>query len=108
MTILYDDDTPTFHPSIWSDSFKDLYECFTNDWKGKNKAFEKMPMYGIKDEFNYMWVKYSLKRAKTIYGDRFYDSAYSVRNQNVERKMIELLGYFFLLNNQDYYGELIR
>jgi len=107
MTILFNNDTPIFHPSIWSDSFKELYECFIMDWKRKNSVFEKMPMYVIKDKFNYMWVKYSLKQAKSIYGGRFYDSAYSPRNQAVEIKIMELLDFFFLLSNQDYYSELI-
>ncbi|MEM4235062.1 MAG: hypothetical protein QXU75_07935 [Candidatus Methanomethylicaceae archaeon] len=108
MTILFDDDTPTFHPSIWSNDFKILYDDFTSQWRNKNQLFHKMPMYGIKDEFNYMWVKYSLKQAKKVFGRRFYDSQFSKRSPIVEQRVRELLDYFFLSSNQDYYSELIK
>ena len=31
MTILFDKNTPTYHPSLWSSEFKKLYENFIND-----------------------------------------------------------------------------
>lgn len=109
MTILFSDDTPTFHPSIWSDEFRNLYNDFTTQWGSTNPLFQKMPMYGIKDEFNYMWVKYSLKQAKQVFGDRFYDSQFSQKRKIViEQRVNELLDYFFLVSNQEYYSELIK
>lgn len=108
MTVLFDDDTPTFHPSIWSDDFKALYSDFTAHWGSRNPLFQRMPMYGIKDEFNYMWVQYSLKQAKQVFGKSLYDSKYSERNNILEERVKELLDHFFLISNQNYYSELIK
>jgi len=107
MTILSDPDTPAYHPDVWANEFRTLYEQFTTDWKKKNVIFQKMPMYGIKDEFNYNWVKFALKQAKEVYGSKFYDSDYSVHSDILEKKMRDMLKYFFLLENQKYYTELI-
>lgn len=109
MTILFDENTPTYHPSLWSDEFKALYVDFINDWKEFDSMFSRMPMYGIKDQFNYGWVKTALKQAKEIYKWRFYDADYVAnRNPNVERKFYDILQKFTLKNNQEYYSTLIR
>lgn len=108
MSIVSRENTPIYHPDVWADEFRTLYKQFTDDWKVKNDVFNKMPMYGIKDEFNYMWVTYALRQAKKIYGTKFYDSAYSERSEVIENKVRELLQYFFLTGNQEYYSELIR
>jgi uncharacterized Fe-S cluster-containing radical SAM superfamily protein len=70
ITILFDENTPTYHPTIWSPIFKKLYNDFVNDWKQFDPMFNKMPMYGIKDQFNYGWVKLAIKRGRQIYGLR--------------------------------------
>ncbi len=108
MTIISRDNIPIYHPDIWADEFRALYYQFVDDWKNNNSIFSKMPMYGIKDEFNYNWVKYALRQAKNIYGTVFYDSAYSTHNEVIENKISELLEYFFLVSNQEYYSELIK
>ena len=109
MTILFNENTPIYHPSLWSTEFKALYEDFINDWKGFDNMFSKMPMYGIKDQFNYGWVKAALKQAKCIYKWRFYDATYvSNRNLEVEKKFCDILEKFTLKSNQEYYSTLIR
>ena len=109
MTILFDADTPTYHPSIWSDNFKRLYNDFINDWKEFDNMFSKMPMYGIKDQFNYGWVRLAIGKAKKIYKGRFYDADYVThRNPSVESKFKDILEKFFLKSNQEYYSTLIR
>lgn len=107
MTIISNENSPTFHPDNWSIEFTNLYNQFTNDWKNKNPIFNKMPMYGIKDEFNYNWVQYALKQAKEIYKENFYDPKYTDRNQIIENKILEMLNQFTLVSNQNYYSELI-
>lgn len=109
ITILFDKDTPIYHPSIWSDQFTKLYNDFVNDWKEFDIMFNKMPMYGIKDQFNYGWVRPAIDRGKKIYGWRWYDAQYvAQRNPIVERKFFDILDKFFLKTNQEYYSTLIR
>jgi hypothetical protein len=64
ITILFDENTPIYHPSIWSDEFKELYDDFTSEYREFDRMFSKMPMYGIKDQFSYKWVRPAIDRAK--------------------------------------------
>jgi uncharacterized Fe-S cluster-containing radical SAM superfamily protein len=109
MTILYDDETPTYHPSIWSSEFEALYHDFLNDYKTFDTMFVRMPMYGLKDQFAYGWVRSAIKRGKSIYRDRWYDADYSRRRDSrVEKKFEDILEKFFMRSNQKYYSTLIR
>ena len=108
ITLLFNKNTPTYHPSIWSDQFKDLYEDFTERYSKFDPMFQKMPMYGIKDIFQYAWVKYAIKNAKEIYKHKIYDSKYQEKNKEIENKFTDILEKFFLKSNQEYYSTLIR
>lgn len=109
ITILFDENTPVYHSSLWSEEFEKLYNDYINDWKNFDSIFFKMPMYGIKDKFDYEWAKRALKQAKKIYGQRFYDAEYEKeKQQEIENKFSDILKKFFLKDNQTYYSTLIR
>jgi len=108
ITILFDKDTPTYHPTLWSDDFEKLYNDFISDWKGFDPMFNKMPMYGIKDQFEYGWVRPAINRGREIYDWRWYDSKYSTKNSIVEKRFNDIIDKFFLKDNQQYYSTLIR
>jgi uncharacterized Fe-S cluster-containing radical SAM superfamily protein len=109
ITILFDKDTPTYHPTLWSDDFRKLYNDFISDWKRFDQMFNKMPMYGIKDQFEYGWVRPAIDRARKKYNWRWYDSKYSTqKNSLVEQKFNDIIDKFFLKDNQEYYSTLIR
>jgi hypothetical protein len=109
MTIVSRDSRPCFHPELWSEDFKRLYEDFTGQYQHLDPMFSRMPMYGIKDRFDLGWVKRSLKQSKEIYGDKFYDSKYaSVKDMALENSFNDILEKFFLVDNQTYYSAMIR
>jgi len=109
MTILSDEQTPAFHPSLWSEQFEQLYSDFTNDYEEFDSMFSLMPMYGINDQFSYPWVGRSIKLGKSIYKDRWYDSKYVAhREAAIEEKFNDILAKFFLVDNQTYYSTLIK
>lgn len=87
ISILYDEDTPVFHPSIWDVKFSELYDDFTARYEKLNPRFRRMPMYGI-------------------YGDKVYDATYADRNYTVEKKFYDILEKFFYPGNQQYYSTL--
>ena len=94
---------------MWSGEFTKLYNDFINDWKEFDIMFSKMPMYGIKDQFSYGWVKPAIARAREVYGWRLYDAKYvPERDAAMERKFCDIAERFFLRSNQEYYSTLIR
>ena len=108
ISVLFDEDTPTYHPSLWSSEFAQLYSDFTSDWSTFDPIFSRMPMYGIKDEFNYAWATNAIKRGKGTYGWRWYDAKYAPdRKPTVEAKFQDIIDKFFLRSNQEYYSTLI-
>ena len=107
ISVLFDEDTPTYHPSLWSAEFAQLYSDFTSDWSTFAPIFSRMPMYGIKDEFNYAWATSAIKRGKDTYGWRWYDAKYApYRRPTVEAKFQDIIQRFFLRSNQEYYSTL--
>jgi len=108
ITLLFDEETPTYHPSIWSKEFNELYRDFIEKYKKINPKFGRMPMYGLKDQFNYPWVRPTINKAKEIYGSRLYDAKTSPKNEMVESRFKDILAKFFLVSNQEYYSFLIR
>jgi len=109
MTIVSSENKPCYHPDLWSKEFLQLYLDFTNDYRSLDPMFAKMPMYGIKDRFDLGWVKRALRQGKQIYGDRFYDSKYSIeKNLVLENCFADILGKFFLVDNQRYYSAMIK
>lgn len=71
--------------------------------------FNKMPMYGIKDQFEYGWVRPAIDRGREIYAWRWYDSKYiNQKNSIVEQKFNDIIDKFSLKDNQHYYSTLIR
>ncbi len=109
MTILSDEHTPTFHPQNWSHEFAQLYGDFTSTFSKLDPMFMKMPMYGIKDQFEYGWVRPAIKNAQNIYKSRWYDAAFrNPRDPLVERGFREVADKFMLKNNQEYYSALTR
>jgi len=109
ITIISRDDLPCFHPELWTDDFRKLYEDFTNEYRSLDQIFSKMPMYGIKDRFDLGWVKRALGQGKRIYGDRFYDSKYAAKkNEKLESSFKDILQKFFLVDNQTYYSAMIK
>jgi len=109
MTIVSSNNRPCYHPDLWSEDFKKLYEDFTNEYRRLDPIFFKMPMYGIKDRFDLGWVKRVLRQGKEIYGDKFYDSKYATtKNTELENSFNDLLEKFFLVDNQTYYSAMIK
>lgn len=100
---------PCFHPELWTEEFKRLYDDFTTEHRLLDPVFSKMPMYGIKDRFDLGWVKRALKQGKRIYSDSFYDSKYAaVKNIELESYFEDILKKFFLVDNQTYYSAMIK
>lgn len=109
ITVLFDKETPTYHPSVWDSTFEKLYEDFTIDYSPFDPVFFRMPMYGIKDQYAYNWVKMALRQGKEVFGRKLYDARYAERkNKVVEARFPDILERFFLRPNQDYYSLLIR
>ena len=112
ITIFFKDDKPIYHPEFWSEEFKRLYDDFTSTYKILDPMFSRMPMYGIKDQFSYAWVKRAIKQGKRVYGDKWYDKKYAYerggRNLELENSFTDILDKFFLVNNQKYYSTLIK
>lgn len=100
---------PIYHPSLWSREFAELYEDFTQTFISFNPMFEKMPMYGLKDQYQYAWAKNALKQAKQVFGPLWYDAKYTqIRNFELEKAFDDILEKFFLVDNQKYYSALIK
>lgn len=109
MAIVSKDNRPCYHPDLWTDEFREVYDDFTMTYSNLDPMFVKMPMYGIKDRFDLGWVKRALKQGKQIYGKRFYDSKYSsLKNIELERSFYDILEKFFLVDNQTYYSAMIK
>jgi len=109
ITILFDEKTPVYHPSIWSDKFHKLYDDFIRDYSAFDPIFNKMPMYGIKDQFEYGWVQPAIARGKRTFGWRWYDSDYvQAKKPEIEAKFDDIIDKFFLVSNQKYYSTLVN
>jgi len=113
ITIVFDDGRPIYHPNHWSNDFKELYQDFTQDAvKTFGPLFSKMPMYGIKDLFEYAWVGRALRQGERIYGEKWYDAKFaderSGKNIALEETFSDILEKFFLVDNKTYYSSLIR
>lgn len=112
ITIIFRDNKPIYHPKFWSEEFKKLYDDFTSTYKTLDPMFSRMPMYGIKDQFAYNWVKNAMRQGKEVYEDRLYDKKYADerggRNIMLENSFTDVLDRFFLVNNQKYYSTLIK
>jgi len=113
ISIMFKDNKPIYHPQFWSNDFKELYRNFTETAaKNLDTKFCKMPMYGIKDLFEYPWVGPTLKQGKQIYGDRWYDAKFAHekggRNLALEESFKDILDRFFLVDNKTYYSTLIK
>jgi len=113
ITVMSRDDKPIYHPSLWSKEFEQLYQDFTKEApKIFGTQFRKMPMYGIKDLFQYAWVLPSIIQACEIYGSRWYDAKYADekggRNIALEKAFADILDKFFLVDNKTYYSALIN
>jgi len=112
ITIIFKDNKPIYHPEFWSEDFKRLYDDFTSTYKTLDPMFSRMPMYGIKDQFSYNWVKRAIKQGKEVYGSKWYDKKYADerggRNIELENSFTDILDKFFLVNNQKYYSTIIK
>jgi len=113
ITIIFQDDKPIYHPEFWSKDFKELYEDFTREApRTFDSRFSKMPMYGIKDSFEYPWVSPALKQGEQIYGYRWYDRKFSDErgggNIVLEKAFEDILDKFFFVDNRTYYSTLIN
>jgi len=113
ITIMFQDNKPIYHPEFWSKDFKELYEDFTREApRTFDSRFNKMPMYGIKDLFEYPWVGPALKQGKQIYGYRWYDRKFigerGGRNIVLEEAFADILDKFFFVDNRTYYSTLIN
>ncbi len=109
ITVLYDENTPVYHPDNWDEQFARLYRDFTTEYSIIDRFFTRMPMYGIKDQFQYGWVRLAIDTGKAIFGDRWYDAKYvEKRNEIVESKFKDILDKFCLKSNQEYYSKLIQ
>lgn len=111
ITIISRDNKPIYHPSLWSKDFERLYQDFTREApRIFGPQFRKMPMYGIKDLFQYAWVLPSIVQASGIYGNRWYDARYASerggRNTELEKGFADILEKFFLVDNRTYYSAL--
>ena len=100
---------PCYHPSLWSPEFRHLYDDFTTTYAAFDHIFMKMPMYGLKDQYEYAWAKAALKQGKQVFGTLWYDAKYTMnRNYELEKMFDDILDRFFLVDNQKYYSTLIR
>jgi len=112
IAIIFQDNKPTYHPKFWSGDFRRLYDDFTSTYKTLDPMFSKMPMYGIKDQFAYPWVRRTIKQGKRVYGDKWYDKKYAPerggKNIELERSFTDILDKFFLVDNQKYYSTMIK
>jgi len=112
ITIIFKDDKPIYHPDFWSEEFRKLYDDFTTTYKTLDPMFRRMPMYGIKDQFSYAWVKPTIKQGKEVYGNKWYDRKYmderGGRNISLENSFADILKKFFLVNNQKYYSTMVK
>lgn len=99
---------PIYHPSLWSKEFEGLYNDFTNTYQGLDPMFSKMPMYGLKDQYQYPWAKNALKQGRQVFGNRWYDAKFiNTRDLTFEKMFFDILDKFFLVDNQKYYSTLI-
>lgn len=113
ITIIFQDNKPIYHPEFWSKDFKELYEDFTREApRTFDSRFNKMPMYGIKDLFEYPWVGPTLKQGKQVYGFRWYDRKFADErgggNIVLEEAFADILDKFFLVDNRSYYSTLVN
>lgn len=112
ITIIFKDNKPIYHPDFWSEDFERLYGDFTSTYNALDSMFSKMPMYGIKDQFNYGWVKRAIRQGERVYGNRWYDKRFADerdgRNLELEDSFPDILEKFFLVNNQKYYSTMIK
>ena len=113
ITIIFQDNKPIYHPEFWSKDFKELYEDFTREApRTFDFRFNKMPMYGIKDLFEYPWVGPALKQGKQVYGYRWYDRKFAEErggeNIVLEEAFADILDKFFFVDNRTYYSTLIN
>jgi len=113
ITIIFQDNKPIYHPEFWSKDFKELYKDFTREApRTFDSRFNKMPMYGIKDLFEYPWVGPALKQGKQVYGYRWYDRKFTDErgggNIVLEKAFADILDKFFFVDNRTYYSTLIN
>jgi len=109
MTLISKNNKPCYHPGLWTNEFRELYDDFTSEYRLLHPMFARMPMYGIKDRFDLGWVKRALKQGKEIYGEKFYDSKYATKKNNeLEHYFFDILKKFFLVDNQRYYSAMIK
>ncbi|MEM2888581.1 MAG: 4Fe-4S cluster-binding domain-containing protein [Candidatus Bathyarchaeia archaeon] len=113
ITIIFKNKKPIYHPEFWSEDFKELYEDFTSEASITfDSRFRKMPMYGIKDLFEYAWVGPAIKQGKRIYGYRWYDRKYIDEREEAnivpEEAFSDILNKFFFIDNRTYYSTLIN
>jgi len=100
---------PCYHPSLWSPEFQLLYDDFTATYASFDPMFKRMPMYGLKDQYEYAWAKAALKQGKQVFGALWYDAKYATnRNYELEKMFNDILDKFFLVDNQKYYSTLTR
>lgn len=107
ITIEFKDNKPIYHSKFWSEDFRRLYEDYTKEApKIFGPQFTKMPMYGIKDLFEYGWVRRALKQGELIYDNRWYDAKFR-KNEALEEAFADILEKFFFTDNRTYYLALI-
>jgi uncharacterized Fe-S cluster-containing radical SAM superfamily protein len=100
---------PCYHPSLWAEEFIRLYNDFTSSYVSLDPMFARMPMYGLKDQYEYAWAKAALKQGKQIYNVLWYDAKYAKqRDDLIESMFVDILSKFFLVDNQRYYSTLIK
>ncbi|MEM3387569.1 MAG: 4Fe-4S cluster-binding domain-containing protein [Nitrososphaerales archaeon] len=114
ITIIFKDNKPIYHPDFWSDNFKELYSKFTS-YASKNfgPLFNKMPMYGIKDDVHaYPFARRALRQGAQIFKEQWYDAKYASergkKNIPLEESFRDILGKFFYVDNRTYYSSLIN
>lgn len=114
ITIISSDNKPIYHPDLWSEDFKKLYFDFTKyASKTFNPLFNKMPMYGIKDDVQtYPFARRALSQGRQIFKERWYDAKYAYerggKNTPLEESFRDILEKFFYVDNRTYYTTLIN
>lgn len=100
----------TFHPSVWDDSFRNLYNDFTTKYNNElNPLFIKMPMYGIKDDAQFALTCLHDARRNNYFDGKLYDKAdANPRNIELENQFDDIYDKFFYTNDQQYYSLLIE
>lgn len=106
VTILSSAKKPIYHPAHWDETFSTLYDNFLADKSNPITSTGRMPMYGIGDSDG--WQERSRGLASNLYRDQFLDTTSQHTSPELEQYFQDILGKFFLVNNQEYYSTITR